>query len=433
MSKDVILVWFRNDLRVHDNEILWQALAKADKIVPVYIFDPRQFGGFEDGTRKTGVIRAKFIWESVLDLKRSLQQRGADLLVASGYPEEILPEIAARYQVKEVYHHREVASEETHISMLVEEALWKQQLNLKHFIGHTLYHKEDLPFPIKDIPDAFATFRKKIERETDIRPMVSTPTKIDIPFDWELTDLPSLIALGYTENQLAIANHSPFKGGEEEGRKQLEQVLSGNARTLLDDFPVVEGSLLSPWIALGCLSSHTVYYAVKAAEGTGLPKKIASSIILGLLWRDYYRFMFKKYGNRFFLENGFTTEPSTRRQVADEQLADWKAGRTSDALVNAAMRQLNQVGYMPYLARVIAADYLVNTLGMSHLLGAVYFEEKLIDYNPASNYGNWAHIAGVGSSLKDNGVKDMNKLKNALDPHGTYVERWRDTGIPLID
>jgi len=429
MNKDVILVWFRNDLRVHDNEILWQALAKADKIVPVYIFDPRQFVGFEDGTRKTGAIRAKFIWESVLDLKSSLQQRGADLLVASGYPEEILPEIAARYQVKEVYHHREVAKEETHISMLVEEALWKQQLNLKHFIGHTLYHKEDLPFPIKDIPDAFATFRKKIERETDIRPMVNTPTKVDVPTDLEWSELPSLMQLGYAENEVVMANQSPFKGGEQEGRKQLELVLSGNARASLDDFPIVEGSLLSPWIALGCLSAHTVYYAVKAAEQRGLSKKTISSIILGLLWRDYYRFMFKKYGNRFFLQNGFAAEPLDRRDGAEEQLFEWKAGRTSDAFVNAAMRQLNQVGYMPYLARVIAADYLVNTLGISHLVGAAYFEEKLIDYNPASNYGNWAHIAGIGSSLKDNGVKDIKKLKTALDPNGVYVGRWRDVEI----
>src|SRR6476469_10286549 len=161
MSK-TILVWFRNDLRIHDNEILLEATLKASIIVPVYIFDPRYYTQTSFGTLKTGHFRAKFTLESVADLKLSLQSLGGDLLILSGKPEELLPELAKQYQVDEVYHHREVASEETKISSLVEDALWKMQINLKHFIGHTMYHKEDLPFPIKDIPDVFTKFRKKV-------------------------------------------------------------------------------------------------------------------------------------------------------------------------------------------------------------------------------------------------------------------------------
>jgi len=433
MNKDTILVWFRNDLRVHDNEILWQALAKANKVVPVYIFDPRQFVALADNTQKTGVIRSKFILDSVHDLKQSLQQIGADLLVTSGYPEEILPSLAERYQVKEVYHHREVAKEETHVSTLVEEALWKKQLNLRHFIGHTLYHKEDLPFPIKDIPDAFATFRKKIERETTIRPTVDTPTKIEVPEELEPSEVPTLEELGYTADEIAIANRSPFKGGEREGLKQLNDVLRGASNDLLAGFPVDDGTLLSPWIALGCLSAHTVYHSVRAAELKGLPKKKAATIVLGLLWRDYYRFMFKKHGNRFFFVNGFSDVTVVNQQVPGVEFDNWKKGQTDDNFVNAAMKQLNAVGFMPYSARVLAAHYLVNNLGISHLLGAAYFEDKLIDYSPASNYGNWAHVAGVGSSLKDNGVKDVKKIQVQLDASGAYVERWNAVNGTLTE
>nr|MBC7611615.1 deoxyribodipyrimidine photo-lyase [Pseudopedobacter sp.] len=157
MSGRTILVWFRNDLRIHDNEILLEATEKAETIIPVFCFDPRYYTETAYQTQKTGSFRAQFILESVADLKISLKKLGGDLLVKFGHPEEILPEICKKYQVDEVYHHREVASEETEISSMVEDALWKLQINLKHFIGHTLYHKEDLPFPIKDIPDVFTT------------------------------------------------------------------------------------------------------------------------------------------------------------------------------------------------------------------------------------------------------------------------------------
>jgi len=424
MNKDTILVWFRNDLRVHDNEILWQALAKADKVIPVYVVDPRQFVSLDNEMKKTGVIRAKFILESVADLRHSLRKMGADLLVITGFPEEVLPTLAEQYQVKEVYHHREVANEETHISTLVEEALWRKRLNLRHFIGHTLYHKEDLPFPIKDIPDAFAVFRKKIERETAIRPAVQTPVQIDVPATLEPGEIPTLAQLGFSETEIGYAEHSPFKGGENEALKQLEAILLDKESELSAKVNAYDGTILSPWIALGCLSAHTVYHAVKKGEDRGLPKKRVAAIVLGLVWRDYFRFMFKKHGNKFFLANGFSSGLTENSFAPNDEFNKWKNGETGNSLVDAAMHQLNATGFMPNPARILTAHYLINELGVHHLQGAAYFEDKLIDYSPASNYGNWAHIAGLGSSTKDNGIKDIKKIQALMAPQEEYVKRW---------
>ncbi|MFC6103979.1 DASH family cryptochrome [Olivibacter domesticus] len=433
MNKDTILVWFRNDLRVHDNEILWQALERADKVVPVYIFDPRHYIVDERGLSKTGVIRAKFILESVLDLRLSLQALGADLLVASGCPEELLLSLAERYNVKEVYHHREVAEEETHVSTLVEESLWKKRLNLKHFIGHTLYHKEDLPFPIKDIPDTFATFRKKVERETSIRPTVNTPNHVMLPDDFEAGDIPTLKELGYTDTAIKMADKSVFKGGEKEALKQLNAIIEGDQSDQDNDFLMGEGTVLSPWIALGCLSAHTLYHTVKRFEERGLSKRTAAAIVTGLLWRDYFRFMFKKHGNRFFTLKGFSEEVPQEQKEVEKRFDRWKNGETGEPIIDAAMNQLNTIGFMPNVPRALAAHYLIHEMGVNHLLGAAYFEDKLIDYGPASNYGNWAHIAGVGSSVKDNGIKDIKKLKALFDPNGEYVKRWNSAQISLTD
>src|SRR5690606_2050890 len=181
MDKRTILVWFRNDLRIHDNELLLRAVERSHQIVPVYCFDPRYVADTVDGPKKTGVVRAAFLRENVTALQHELRQLGGDLIIVQGYPEILLPQIAEKHQVDEVYHHREVAHEETSISALVEEALWKMQINLRHFIGHTLYHKEDLPFPIRDIPDAFSVFKKKTERESSIRPQLDTPKAIRVP------------------------------------------------------------------------------------------------------------------------------------------------------------------------------------------------------------------------------------------------------------
>src|SRR5690606_10062658 len=213
MDKRTILVWFRNDLRIHDNEILLRAVERSQTIVPVYCFDPRYFVDTEFGTKKTGALRAAFLRENVTALQQNLRELGGDLIVVQGYPEKLLPKIAEQYGVDEVYHHREVAYEETQISALVEAALWKMQINLRHFIGHTLYHKEDLPFPIKDIPDAFATFRKKTERESGIRPELGRPDAITVPDGLDTGRLPDLSELGFDSAAIDLAENLQFRGG----------------------------------------------------------------------------------------------------------------------------------------------------------------------------------------------------------------------------
>src|SRR3982750_1168185 len=109
MSDKTILVWFRNDLRVHDNEILLEATRKADKVLPVYCFDPYYFTKNAAGESKTGGFRARFLIESVADLRDNLRKLGSDLIIRIGDPAEIIPQLAEQYQVSKVYHHRGVA------------------------------------------------------------------------------------------------------------------------------------------------------------------------------------------------------------------------------------------------------------------------------------------------------------------------------------
>ncbi|MBB2146765.1 DASH family cryptochrome [Pedobacter sp. LMG 31464] len=427
MSKR-ILVWFRNDLRLHDNEMLVEAIAKSDEILPVYCFDPRQFELTRYHSIKTGATRAQFLIESVAALRQSFQELGGDILILKGKPEEFLPDLVSQYELAEVYHHREVASEETAISTHVEDLLWKQRVNLKHFIGHTLYNKEDLPFPVKDIPDVFTQFKKKTERDAIVKPCFLTPDKIDFVSvaDWGV--LPELNELVVNEDLDGLAQNTDFKGGEQEAFKHLHDFLHTGEDMALANASLKKNEIvskLSPWLALGCLSPREVYWKMKEAEANYGLKPYFYQIVLGLLWRDYYRFMFKKHGNTFFKPEGFAKDANVITLADSNLLHSWKTGNTGHPLVDAIMHELNATGYINSASRQLVATYLIYELKVNWVMGAAYLEEKLIDYCPASNWGNWATVAGVGNDQRLTTSFDFEKQLKIVDPKGVYAQSVR--------
>lgn len=413
MEKRAALIWFRNDLRLHDNEVFLEASSKSTFIIPVFCFDPRYYAKNQYDFLNTNVIRAAFQLETVKALKEKLQSLGSDLITFVGYPEDIIPRIAQKYEVDEVYHHREVAHRETTISEKVEEELWKSRINLKHIIGHTLYHKEDLPFPIRDIPNSFATFKKKIERESFVRNTADYPTNFMTAPHLEKTALPTLEELGYSPEEIVLVNNKLIEGGEDLGLETMQMILD-DPRGSEHDY-----TLLSPFIALGSLSPIKLYHEIKKREN-GKKSKRFDKIIDMLLWRDYFRFMLKKYPNVFFKEKGFKKEQIMSKN--DQLLFDkWRFGETENEFVNQSMQLLQKTGYLPYFARIIVSSYLVQEYNINWLKGAYWFEQNIFDYSPATNYGNWSHIAGVGTSEKDNMPIDWQKLINTHYPKGIQV------------
>jgi deoxyribodipyrimidine photo-lyase len=425
MSEKTILVWFRNDLRIRDNEILLEAIRKADKILPVYCFDPYYFKKNASGNTKTGSLRTRFLLESVADLRNNIRNLGGELIIQVGNPAEILPKLAEQYHVNEVYHHREVAYEETEISEQVEAALWKIKLNLKHFIGHTLYHKEDLPFPIKDIPDSFAVFKKKVERDSDVRPCVGTPEIIHIPQIIDAGELPTLLSLGLDEAIDDPRSVIKFVGGETAALNQLEKFFTSkteahSTKSTRSQSANDLSSKLSAWISLGCISLRQVYWeAIKHINDT----QNTNLLILDLLWRDYFRFMFKKHGQKFITAKNTEDETPLSADNHDELFEKWKNGETGFPLVDAIIHELNATGYINNYSRQVVAGFLVNDLKLDWTKGAAYFEEKLIDYSPASNWGNWAFIAGVNDA-RESRYAIAAKPANEPEAMNNFIDTW---------
>jgi deoxyribodipyrimidine photo-lyase len=165
MAAERIVLWLRNDLRLADNTIVADAAKRLTanrklEVVPVYCFDPRYFCASEYGPKKTGVYRAKFLLESVQDLKIRLNGIGSDLLVFSGKPEEVIPTLLLKDGKTLVFTNEEVTDEELRIDRAVQRAVAQQGGELKKVWGSTLFHKDDLPFQdFERIPDVFTPFR----------------------------------------------------------------------------------------------------------------------------------------------------------------------------------------------------------------------------------------------------------------------------------
>ncbi len=404
MGKKVVLVWFRNDLRLHDNEVLTEALHKFDLVIPVFCFDPRYYNKNKFDQYNTGLNRALFQRETVSHLKEKLQALQSDLMTFVGYPEEIIPKLCAKYEVSEVYHHREVATRETQISEMVEAALWEQKINLRHFIGHTLYHKEDLPFPIKDIPDKFNIFRKKIERESSVRKPFEEPTTIPSPTHLEATKFPSLEELGYSTTGEEIDQLLP--AGETHAKEKLQQLLDPTFQS------IANYTEISPYIAVGALSPIYIYDQMRNSNLIQ-NKRRYDRLMTTLLWRDYFRFMLKKYPNVFFKLKGSQSEkPSSF--LDENQLEQWKSGTTGDQAVDEGIAKLKEEGNITYAVRRMLARYFTQNVSSNWLIGAAFFEEYLLDYAPATTYGFWSHMASVGTSAKENVSQDWTEFRKKV-------------------
>jgi deoxyribodipyrimidine photo-lyase len=210
-----------------------------------------------------------------------------------------------------------------------------------------------------------------------------------------------------------------FKGGETEALAHLQQYFdhvkqASGQKNGRNSTPVT--SNLSPWIALGCISMRQVYREVLKHEDSTHSN---NPMILELLWRDYFRFMFKKHGQKFIAAKE-DVDTDTLAANQDELFEKWKQGNTGVPLVDAIMHELNATGYISNYNRQVVAGFLVNTLKADWTKGAAYFEEKLIDYSPASNWGNWAFIAGI-----NNDSRYVNIAKSAgLDAKSDFIATW---------
>ncbi|WP_373479383.1 DASH family cryptochrome [Geminocystis sp.] len=425
-----ILIWFRNDLRIHDQEILIDAIEEnPEMIIPIYCFDERQFQTTSFGFPKTGKFRAKFLLEAVTDLRKSLQTIGSNLILRKGIPEEIIPDIAINYQIDLVCFSQEATAEEIKVERKLVKALTQAKIKVKSVWQSTLYHPQQLPYEIAEIPDLFTNFRKEIEKKSEVYSTLKTPEKLPSIPNINIGDIPTLQNLGLEEYEASQKSVLNFKGGEIEGINRLKNYFW--EKDCLKEYKKTRNGMLgsdysskfSPWLAHGCLSPRYIYEEVKKYEQERVKNDSTYWLIFELLWRDFFRFIAVKYGNKIFYKSGLQNI-SLPWQENWSIFETWCERQTGYPLIDANMRELKTTGFMSNRGRQNVASFLTKNLGINWQMGAQWFESLLIDYDVCSNWGNWNYTAGIGNDAR--GFRYFNIPKQSLDYdyHGDYLRHW---------
>jgi deoxyribodipyrimidine photo-lyase len=423
------LIWYRNDLRLHDHEPMAKALRSGATVIPVYCFDSRQFGTTAYGFPKTGAFRAQFLLESLADLRSQLQSLGSDLILRNGLPEEVIPAISQQLNVQAVYFYEEVTSEEKAVEANLEQALKAIGVEIKRFWGHTLYHPEDLPFELKDLPEVFTTFRKQVEKSSTVYEIFPAPQRLNRLPEIVPGELPAIADFGLESPPPAPKNVLVFKGGERAAlarlkhyfweQDHLQRYKETRNGMLGEDY----SSKFSPWLALGCLSPRYIYWQVQDYEAQRIKNDSTYWLIFELLWRDYFRFICAKHGNKIFYASGLQgLSIAWKHDPARFDL--WREGKTGFPLVDANMREIAATGFMSNRGRQNVASFLTKNLGIDWRWGAEWFESLLIDYDVCSNWGNWNYTAGVGNDARGFRFFNITKQAKDYDPKGEYVKFW---------
>lgn len=423
------IVWFRNDLRLQDNVTLHTAIQKAEIVYPVYCFDPRQYQETEIGLPKTGAFRAKFILETVQNLRENLRRLGADLIVRQGLPEVILPQLASELGASSVYTSKEVTSEEIAVEKKLEEKLLPERILFELHWQSTLFHIDEIPWPIRNLPDTFSNFRKEAERGTKVRKSLPAPSEMRAQSEIAGGDIPSLDELGLSNPPSDRRAVLQYKGGETEAKQRLcyylwdKDLLKTYKETRNQMLGDTYSSKFSAWLAVGALSPRVVYEEVKRYEQERVKNKSTYWLIFELLWRDYFRFVAKKYGDRLFDVRGLQDKGiEYHNDLATFER--WKRGETGVPFIDANMRELNASGYMSNRGRQNVASFLVKDLKINWTWGASYFETLLVDYDVCSNWGNWNYVAGVGNDPREDRYFNIMSQAKRYDPQGDYVRHW---------
>jgi deoxyribodipyrimidine photo-lyase len=423
------IVWFKTDLRLYDNEALIKAIAQSEEIIPVYCFDDAHFESTQYGFKKTGNYRAQFLLESLQDLDNNLRKMGSGLVILKGKPEVEIPKIVEEYRALKVFAKREVAFEEKQTEKLVQTALFKLRCELETFSTSTLYHAEDLPFAIKDIPDVFTTFRKKTELDATVRAVFKAPIRITSPEIPEII-LPTLKELGLRFSSIDSRAAIQFKGGETEAMKRMNHYffesksLSAYKETRNGMVGADYSSKFSAWLAMGCISPRAIYHEIKKYENENEANDSTYWLVFELLWRDFFRFMFKKYQTKFFLYSGIQSDKVNSKALNKKLVSQWVKGTTPSDFINANMIELKKTGFMSNRGRQNVASYFCNELNMDWRIGAAYFESQLIDYDVCSNWGNWAYLAGVGNDPRKHRYFNIEKQANDYDKDRAFRDLW---------
>ena len=408
------LYWFQNDLRLSDNLALNEH-AQSERLLLVYFWPNTPAWCNLQGL---GEQRQRFLLESLQCLREQLAQRGQNLLVLNGNPAQRIPQLVQLFGIDRVGTRRQPGSYEMRQLEDLSQAL---SIPLCIHSGNSLFEQAQMPGSLEKLPRQFTPFRKNVENLSVRAPAAALAQLPPPPADASFPPLPAATA--------AAKPAFPLRGGSEEAAVRLRNWMFKREciTNYKDTRNYLEGidnsSMLSPWLATGCLSPQQLAHELFRFEREVCRNESTAWLYQELLWREFFYWRALTDGHRLFRATGINGKKHLRSFEARD-FARWCQGDTDYPLVNALMHQLVATGWMSNRGRQIAASCLVNELNHDWRYGAAFFEKHLADFDVGSNYGNWQYIAGVGTDPRGGRHFNLQKQTELYDPEGIFTAKW---------
>ncbi|NIO12769.1 MAG: deoxyribodipyrimidine photo-lyase [Xanthomonadales bacterium] len=409
-----VIVWFRRNLRLHDNLALHAAADTGRPVVPVYVSDDLDAGG----------ASRWWLHHSLCGLDTALQEHGAGLVVRAGKPEQLLPGIVESTGAESVFFARRYEPRARSQEGALEKAL-DGRCEFCGFDDGVIRHPDSVMTRSGTPYKVFTPFWRAASGPGEPEKPVSIPGRFETTAaSLDKGDIDGLQLLP-TKPDWAGGLRETWTPGEGGAFERLDAACSiAGDYAELRDRPDLEGtSRLSPHLHFGELSPRQVWHDIRSATAAG-GQQGADALLRQLYWRDFSAYLLYHFPHlpaeplrEEFREFPWTDDP--------QGLEAWQQGRTGFPIVDAGMRQLWATGWMHNRVRMLVASFLVKDLLVPWQAGAEWFLDTLVDADLANNSASWQWVAGCGTDAAPyfrifNPVLQGKKF----DPMGDYVRRW---------
>ena len=410
---------FHRDLRITDNVGLIDALNTCENVYTAFIFTPEQVTGQNKYKSKNCV---QFMIESLVDLATELRKRGGKLICLYGNPTKMAKYLIQTLDIEAVFYNKDYSPYAIERDNALFDLCSDLGVYCLDYSDYYLYEPGSVVTgsgePYKKYTPFYETvIRKPVESPTTLTQMTSKLAhlaKTTKSLDHTITlDHAMRVYVGTPNEELLV------RGGRMNALVRFKHVLRSQSHyTKKRDFFVYETTYLSAYIKFGCLSIRELYSGIVKTYGR------SSGIVREVIWREFFAHVL--YGFPNVLAGSYQPKlKHIRWHTSQSDFQNWMNGTTGFPMIDACMRQMNTTGYMHNRGRMTVASFLIKTLLQDWRKGERYFAQTLVDYDPASNNGNWQGISGTGVDMKPY-FRDMNPwIQSAkFDPDAEYIKRW---------
>lgn len=409
MNYKLSIFWFRRDLRLNDNHGFYQSLSQSESVLPIFIFDTNILSKLHEEDR-----RVSLLFDRLKSLNAELRKIGKKIHIFYGDPVRVFDEISQKSSIQALFTNTDYEPYATKRDKSVKNKLSTKNIKFHTYKDQLIFEKNEILTDSNKFYSVYTPYMKKWKSKFKISMTEPYPSETLLHkciVDNSLRSVETLTEMGF--------KHTSY---------QLPQPKL-DYRTLVEydtqrNNPESDGT--------SHISVHLRFGFTSIREAVNAAYQYSDSFLKELIWRSFFTQVL--WHNPSVVDSCFRQKYENIEWIKDSALfRKWKYGETGFALVDAGMRQLFDTGYMHGRVRMLTASFLVKNMGMDWRLGEAYFASMLLDYDLASNNGNWQWVAGTGcDSSPYFRVFNPEIQRKKFDPNFNYCKKWisdfRDDG-----